>query len=55
MVGLLGLPAFEACNSTIDDLGEERGHRVLRVAGKGANSPSSRLLQRWPGVRPGRG
>jgi site-specific recombinase XerD len=35
MLGLLGLRVFEACNSTIDDLGEEHGHRVLRVLGKG--------------------
>jgi integrase len=36
MLGLLGLRVFEACNSTIDDLGEEHGHRVLRVLGKGS-------------------
>ncbi len=35
MLGLLGLRVLEACNSTIDDLGEEHGHRVLRVLGKG--------------------
>ena len=35
MLGLLGLRIFEACGSTIDDLGEEHGHRVLRVRGKG--------------------
>jgi site-specific recombinase XerD len=35
MLGLLGLRVFEACNATIDDLGEEHGHRVLRVIGKG--------------------
>lgn len=35
MLGLLGLRIFEACNSTIDDLGEEHGHRVIRVLGKG--------------------
>jgi integrase/recombinase XerD len=35
MLGLLGLRVFEACTSSIDDLGEERGHRVLRVLGKG--------------------
>jgi site-specific recombinase XerD len=35
MLGLLGLRVFEACSSTIDDLGEEHGHRVLRVPGKG--------------------
>ncbi len=35
MLGLLGLRVFEACNGDVDDLGEEHGHRVLRVLGKG--------------------
>ncbi len=35
MLGLLGLRIFEACAADIDDLGEEHGHRVLRVTGKG--------------------
>ena len=35
MLGLLGLRIFEACASSIADLGEEHGHRVLRVCGKG--------------------
>jgi site-specific recombinase XerD len=35
MLGLLGLRIFEACAANIDDLGEEHGHRVLRVVGKG--------------------
>jgi integrase/recombinase XerD len=35
MLGLLGLRVFEACNSTVGDIGEEHGHRVLRVLGKG--------------------
>jgi integrase len=35
MLGLLGLRVFEACNSTINDLGEEHGHRAIRVLGKG--------------------
>jgi integrase/recombinase XerD len=35
MLGLLGLRIFEACGSNIGDLGEEHGHRVLRVNGKG--------------------
>lgn len=33
LLGLLGLRIFEACG--IDDLGEEHGHHVLRVRGKG--------------------
>jgi len=35
MLGLLGLRIFEATGSNIEDLGEERGHRVLQVRGKG--------------------
>jgi site-specific recombinase XerD len=35
MLGLLGLWIFEADAASIADLGEEHGHRVLRVCGKG--------------------
>jgi integrase/recombinase XerD len=35
MLGLLGLRIFEATSADISDLGEEHGHRVLRVRGKG--------------------
>jgi integrase/recombinase XerD len=35
MLGLLGLRIFEATGADITDLGEEHGHRVLRVVGKG--------------------
>ena len=35
MLGLLGLRIFEATSADIADLGEEHGHRVLRVCGKG--------------------
>ena len=35
MLGLLGLRIFEATGADIDGLGEEHGHRVLRVCGKG--------------------
>ena len=35
MLGLLGLRIFEASRADIADLGEEHGHRVLRVTGKG--------------------
>src|SRR6266545_4780322 len=35
LLGLLGLRIFESCGSSIADLGEEHGHRVLRVRGKG--------------------
>jgi integrase len=35
MLGMLGLRAAEAQNALIEDLGEEHGHRVLTVLGKG--------------------
>ena len=35
MLGLLGLRIFEATGANIADLGEEHGHQVLRVCGKG--------------------
>jgi integrase/recombinase XerD len=35
MLGLLGLRIFETTGASIADLGEEHGHRVLRVCGKG--------------------
>ena len=35
MLGLLGLRIFEACGANVEDLGEEHGHRVLKVRGKG--------------------
>ena len=35
MLGLLGLRIFKATGSNLEDVGEEHGHRVLRVRGKG--------------------
>jgi integrase/recombinase XerD len=35
MLGLLGLRIFEATGTDVTDLGEEHGHRVLRVVGRG--------------------
>lgn len=35
LLGLLGLRIFEATGLDVADLGEEHGHRVLRVVGKG--------------------
>jgi integrase/recombinase XerD len=35
MLGMLGLRSAEAQNALIEDLGEEHGHRVLSVLGKG--------------------
>jgi site-specific recombinase XerD len=39
MLGLLGLRIFEATGTDITDVGEEHGHRVLRVFGKGGRMP----------------
>src|SRR5689334_16002574 len=38
LLGLLGLRIFEATSTDISDLGEEHGHRVLRVCGKGTKT-----------------
>ncbi len=38
LLGLLGLRIFEACGANIEDLGEEHGHRVLKVCGKGGKT-----------------
>ena len=35
LLGLLGLRIFEATGADIADPGDEHGHRVLRVCGKG--------------------
>ena len=35
LLGLLGLRVFEATGISLNDLGEEHGHRVVRVHGKG--------------------
>jgi hypothetical protein len=37
-LALLGLRIFEATGADIDGLGEEHGHRVLRVVGKGTRT-----------------
>ncbi len=39
LLGLNGLRVSEACGSNIEDLGFERGHRILRIVGKG-NQPA---------------
>jgi site-specific recombinase XerD len=58
MLGLLGLRIFEATSADISDLGEEHGHRVLRVCGKGSKvvlvplPPAvSRAIDRSTGTR----
>jgi integrase/recombinase XerD len=38
LLGLLGLRIFEACGADIASLGEERGHPVLSVHGKGGTT-----------------
>jgi integrase len=60
MLGLLGLRIFEATGADIADLGEEHGHRVLRVCGKGSKvvlvplPPAvGRAIDRATGGRPG--
>jgi integrase len=59
MLGLLGLRIFEATGADIADLGEEHGHRVLRVCGKGTKivlvplPPAvGRAIDRATGSRP---
>ena len=39
LLGLNGLRVSEACGTNIEDLGFERGHRTLRITGKG-NKPA---------------
>jgi len=58
MLGLLGLRIFEATATDISDLGEEHGHRVLRVCGKGTKvvlvplPPAvGRAIERAAGIR----
>jgi integrase/recombinase XerD len=53
MLGLLGLRIFEATGADIADLGEEHGHRVLRVCDKGTKVVLVRCASRWAGHRPG--
>ena len=60
MLGLLGLRIFEATGANIADLGEEHGHRVLRVCGKGTKvvlvplPPAvGRAIDQAVGSRPG--
>src|SRR5580704_5210392 len=54
MLGLPGLRIFEATAADITDLGEEHGHRVLRVRGKGTKGVLVRCRQRPRGPSTGR-
>jgi integrase len=40
LLGLNGLRVREACETNVEDLAVERGHRILRITGKG-NKPST--------------
>jgi integrase len=60
MLGLPGLRIFEATGADITDLGEQHGHRVLRVCGKGTKvvliplPPAvARAIDRATGTRTG--
>lgn len=55
LLGLLGLRIFEACaavTASIADLGEERGHRVLRYGAKAVRSSGSRAAATAAGGSP---
>jgi integrase/recombinase XerD len=49
MPGFLGLRIFEATCADIGDLGEEHGHRVLRVCGKGSKVVLVPCPRQWAG------
>ncbi|WP_328291255.1 hypothetical protein OG218_00540 [Kineococcus sp. NBC_00420] len=49
LLGQLGLRILEACVLDIADLGEEHGHRVLRVVGKGHKVVLAPRAPRWGG------
>jgi integrase len=54
MLGLLGLRIFEATSADITDLGEEHGHRVLRVCGeRHQGRPDPAATRRRTGHRQG--
>ncbi len=46
LLGLNGLRVSEACATNIEDLGLERGHRTLRILGKGAKPATIPLVPR---------
>lgn len=50
LLGLLGLRILETVGADIDDLGEEHGHRVLRVGGKGGKGGKVVLVSLPPAV-----
>ena len=46
LLGLNGLRVSEACATNVEDLGLERGHRTLRILGKGARPATIPLVPR---------
>jgi integrase len=46
LLGLNGLRVSEACATNIEDLGSERGHRTLRILGKGTKPATIPLVPR---------
>jgi integrase/recombinase XerD len=48
LLGLNGLRVSEACATNIEDLGFERGHRTLRIVGKGNKPAVIPLVPRTP-------
>jgi integrase len=46
LLGLNGLRVSEACDTNIEDLGMERGHRVLHILGKGCKPALIPLVPR---------
>ena len=46
LLGLNGLRVSEACSANIEDLGFERGHRTLRIVGKGEKPAMMPLVPR---------
>lgn len=46
LLGLNGLRVSEACSTNIEDLGFERGHRTLRIVGKGEKPAMIPLVPR---------
>ena len=46
LLGMNGLRVSEACASSVEDLGIERGHRTLRILGTGAKPATTPLLPR---------
>ncbi len=50
LLGLNGLRVTEACETNVEDLGFERGHRTLKILGKAASPPPSRSFHARPAL-----